>query len=89
MVNTAVDYRKGKSSTVISFGSPESLMVPLIFAATEVPLPLIGQISEQKEFHRLDWPSVVATVNEGIEEFDFYFNFVLQEIEPLHSLWNK
>jgi hypothetical protein len=28
-------------------------------------------------------------VAEPLEEFDFYFEFVLQEIEPLHSLWMK
>ena len=43
----------------------------------------------QREFHRLDWPSVVETVNERIEEFDFYYDFTLHEIEPLHSLWDK
>ncbi len=58
-----------------------------IFAAKEVPLALMGKISEQREFHRSDWPSVQATTTGPLEEFDFYFDFTVAQLKPLHSLW--
>jgi predicted nucleotidyltransferase component of viral defense system len=58
-----------------------------IFAAKDVPLPLLSKISETREFHRPDWPAVIASVNETVEEFDFYFDFVLSEVSRLQSLW--
>ena len=50
---------------------------------------MLGKLAEQRDFHRNDWPNVRTTVAENLEEFDFYFNFVLEELEPLHSLWMK
>ncbi len=72
----------------IRLDSPENLdLTRAIFAAKEVPLSLLGKLGQQREYHRLDWPNVRATVTQPLEEFDFYFDFVLQEIESLHSLW--
>ena len=74
--------------TGFRFDSPLSLdLARLIFAAKEVPLALLGKIKDQREFHRADWPGVRSAVAEPLQEFDFYFDFVLREIEPLHSLW--
>lgn len=76
--------------TGFRFDSAESLeLTRLIFAAKEVPLVLLGQIKDQREFHRVDWPGVRDAVAEPIQEFDFYFDFVLHQIEPLHALWMK
>lgn len=58
-----------------------------IFSVKDVPLSLIGRISEHREFHRPDWPAVIASVARPLEEFDFYFDFVVTEISALHSLW--
>ncbi len=78
------------TKTGLRLGSSENLdLIRIIFAAKEVPLSLLGKLAEQRDFHRNDWPSVRATVAETLEEFDFYFDFVLEEIEPLHSLWMK
>jgi len=72
----------------IRLDSTENLdLTRAIFAAKEVPLSLLGKLGQQREYHRLDWPNVRATVAQPLEEFDFYFDFVLQEIESLHSLW--
>jgi hypothetical protein len=72
----------------IRLDSTENLdLTRAIFAAKEVPLSLLGKLGQQREYHRLDWPNVRATVVQPLEEFDFYFDFVLQEIESLHSLW--
>lgn len=72
----------------IQLDSTENLdLIRAIFAAKEVPLSLLGKLGQQREYHRLDWPNVRATVAQPLEEFDFYFDFVLHEIESLHSLW--
>jgi Nucleotidyl transferase AbiEii toxin, Type IV TA system len=76
------------TKTGFRFGAPENLdMMRLVFAAKEVPLPLLGKVKDQREFHRPDWPRVRGAVAARLEEFDYYFEFVLREIEPLHALW--
>ena len=72
----------------IQLDSTENLyLIRAIFAAKEVPISLLGKLGQQREYHRLDWPNVRATVARPLEEFDFYYDFVLHEIESLHSLW--
>jgi hypothetical protein len=46
-------------------------------------------VSDQREFHRGDWPAVVAAVGQNLNDFDFYFNFVLEQIVALKVLWVK
>ena len=60
-----------------------------IFAAKEVPLSLLGSIREQREFHRPDWKTVEDAVSGPIEPFDYYFDFVLSEVDRLHALWKE
>ena len=58
-----------------------------IFEAKEVPLSLLAKVGDFREFHRPDWPSVQESVAGGkVESFDFYFDFVLGEIERLKAL---
>lgn len=58
-----------------------------IFAAKEVPIELLQLIAEQREFHRPDWDSVRDSVSlKDLKDFDFYFDFVLKQIELLQSL---
>jgi hypothetical protein len=78
------------TKTGLRLGSSENLdLIKIIFAAKEVPISLLGKLAQQRDYHRNDWPNVRATVAAPLEEFDFYFDFVLQETEPLHSLWIK
>jgi hypothetical protein len=78
------------TKTGFRFDRPESRdLLKLIFAAKDVPLSLLAKIPDQRNFHRNDWPNVRATVAGPLEEFDFYFDFVVREIGPLHSLWMK
>jgi len=58
-----------------------------IFAAKNVPLELIQRLEQSKEQHRPDWPSVQAAVAGTLEDFDFYFNFVVKETRALKALW--
>jgi len=77
-------------NTEFCFDDPYSLQLTrLIFEAKDVPLFLLGKIVDQREFHRVDWPSVRDSVTEEIDEFDCYFDFVVRSIEPLHALWMK
>jgi len=78
------------TKTDFRFDAPETAeLAKEIFGIKEVPLSLLGKIKDQREFHRVDWPSVQTTTTGQLEDFDFYFDFVLQGIEPLHSLWMK
>lgn len=78
------------SSTTIDLGAPANLQLTHdIFAAKEVPLLLISKISEQREFHKQDWPAVEVTVSGKLEAFDFYFNFVIDQARLLESLWKE
>lgn len=72
----------------IDLALPESLeMFRAIFAAKEVPLSLLPHIAETREFHRPDWAAVRDAVAGEVLEFDFYFDFVVEEVSRLESLW--
>jgi hypothetical protein len=72
----------------VDLGSSENLdLVPPVFAAKEVPLRLIGKIPAQREFHRPDWAAVQTSVRGRLEEFDFYFDFVVAQTALLKTLW--
>lgn len=57
----------------------------LIFLAKQVPLRLLSQIKEQREFHRPDWAAVEQSVSAPLESFDFYYDFLEELIESLKS----
>jgi hypothetical protein len=73
----------------LNLGSVQNLeLVKQIFAAKQVPLLLLGRIRQYREFHRPDWPAVVAATSGQLQEFDFYFDFVVAQVEEhLKSLW--
>lgn len=64
-------------------------LVRNIFMAKDVPLKLIPQIRDHREFHRPDWPQVENSVTGELKSFDFYFDFVLEQAELLKPLWVK
>jgi hypothetical protein len=64
-------------------------LIQNVFAAKKVPLRLLGLINQQREFHRPDWPAVVSSVDGKVEDFDFYFDFVVDEVDRLKALWIK
>jgi predicted nucleotidyltransferase component of viral defense system len=56
-----------------------------IFEAKDVPVDLLQLIATQREFHRPDWDSVrLSIAHDGLEGFDFYFDFVLAQIAMLY-----
>jgi predicted nucleotidyltransferase component of viral defense system len=64
-----------------------STLLEHVFEAKQVPLALLGNIARERNFHRADWQSVIDTTDGELHEFDFYFDFVLGEVESLKSLW--
>lgn len=76
------------TKTGLNLAAPEIIeLARHIFAAKRVPLALLGNLSEQREVHRPDWPAVVAAVAETLNDFDFYFDFVLERVAALKALW--
>jgi predicted nucleotidyltransferase component of viral defense system len=60
-----------------------------IFGAKDVPIALLQSIADQREFHRPDWDSVRGTIaQDGLKGFDFYFDFVLEQVALLQPLWD-
>jgi len=72
----------------VDFASPKvHKLVIDIFKAKSVDIALIREIHERREFHRADWPAVQNAVRVRLRQYDYYFEFVLAEIEKLHPLW--
>ena len=77
----------------VDFGSPGFRQTTeRIFHAKRVDLSLVPKIADEatKEFHRPDFVSIAPTIRPGFElqEFDFYYNYVVEKCRMLESLWN-
>jgi hypothetical protein len=81
------DIREAIDKRAIDLMNPANLgLLRLIFDAKNVPLSLLLRIGDTREFHRPDWPSVETSVPRGsIEIFDYYFDFVLEQVERLKA----
>ena len=55
-----------------------------IFDAKQVPLEFMRDIESLREHNRANWETVMQTVSEGenLENYDFYFNHVIELIRP-------
>jgi hypothetical protein len=82
------DIHETIEKRAIDLTSPENVeLLRLIFDAKQVPLLLLLLVGNTREFHRPDWPSVETSVaGSSIESFDFYFDYVLEQIERLKAL---
>ncbi len=59
-----------------------------IFKIKRVPLTYLGEIEGEREFHRSDFNTVKDAVTvASLEEYDFYFDYVLRIVEQLKPLW--
>lgn len=65
--------------------------IQIVFDKKRVPITLIENIRDTREFHINDFPSVTATVlpEFHLEDFDFYFDFLCKRCEELKPLWHK
>lgn len=82
------DVHAALTEGAVSLGARDfqELIVP-IFAAKDVPLRLLGEIEEQREFHRQDWPAVEIAVPRTLKDFDYYFDYLIEECRSLEPLW--
>ena len=62
-----------------------------MFAIKRVPLNLIRAIKDFRDYHRQDFAAVEATIKPDVqlEDFDFYFDYVVGKCRELKTLWNK
>ncbi|HMO13487.1 MAG TPA: nucleotidyl transferase AbiEii/AbiGii toxin family protein [Pirellulaceae bacterium] len=62
-----------------------------VFQKKRVPLSLLGSIKETFDFHATGFESVRDTVlpNFDLQDFDFYFKYVVAECERLEPFWNE
>lgn len=58
-----------------------------VFRAKSVPLQLLDQLENHRDFHFAGWDSVQVAVAEDLDEFDFYFDFVLAEVNKSKPFW--
>lgn len=75
----------------VDFGDVEfRTTVASVFRAKRVPLHLIGQIGQFRAFHADDFRAVRDTIKPGVvlQEFDFYFDFVVSSCRLLEPLWH-
>jgi predicted nucleotidyltransferase component of viral defense system len=84
------DIHRVISTLKIDLYTPENrALLRHIFDAKEVPLSLLENVEKALEFHRPDWDAVRPSVEEDVEEFDFYFGFVLEQIATLKAFWKE
>jgi hypothetical protein len=82
------DIWRVMTATGLNLSAPEIIeLAKHIFAAKHVPLALLAKVSDQREVHRPDWPAVVAAVAERPNDFDYYFDFVVEQVVALKTLW--
>ena len=66
--------------------------VERIFHANRVDMKLLPKIADEatREYHRPDFISIAPTIRPGFElqDFDFYYNYVVQKCRMLESLGN-
>jgi Nucleotidyl transferase AbiEii toxin, Type IV TA system len=62
-----------------------------VFASKRVKLSLLRNVDKYREFHRVSYLAVAATVKAGVmlKEFDFYIDFVLDLIKQLEPLGDE
>lgn len=60
-------------------------LVKIVFDAKRVPLDLLSRLRELHALHQAGWADVEASVSREIEPFDFYFAFVKEAADRLHS----
>jgi len=72
----------------LKLDAPENLaLLRSIFQIKQVPLELLSKISETRDFHARDWSNLQDTIHDKSKDFNFYFDFVVNEVKRLESFW--
>lgn len=66
-------------------------IIEQMFTAKRVPLSFLSQIPATRDFHALGVDEVRAAMKPGVrvESFDYYFDFVVDEVQKLEPLWHE
>src|SRR5262249_11477444 len=59
-----------------------------VFALREVPFGFLRRISKYRDLHSADWQTVQAAVHEPLHPFDFYFDYVCEQVELAKTRWD-
>ena len=79
-----LDIHSIVTSRTIDLTSPESReLFHRIFEAKLVPLQLLADLPQHREFHRENWPSVIQSARANLLSFDEYFDFVVDQVKTL------
>ncbi len=63
--------------------------VRAVFDAKKVSLDLLGKLHDLRDLHMASWDDVILSVGHDIEDFYFYFAFVVNIAEELYAQWKK
>ena len=58
-------------------------LVRSMFEVKQVPQGLLRKLGDQRDFHAADWPAIVDSIVGEARSFDYYFDFVLAEVEKI------
>jgi hypothetical protein len=81
------DIHAAVTAGALDLAAPENVeLLRHIFAAKDVPLSLLAKIEGARDFHAVDWPAVRQATSGALEDFDFYFDFVVGVVRRLQAL---
>ena len=60
-------------------------MLNNIFEAKRVPLGFLDLVEKYRDTHAQDWTNVKDTITAEVEDYNFYFDFVMERIKELQS----
>ena len=71
-------------------GARAQHVVSEMFRLKRVPLHFLSRIPETRDLHALGYAEVRAAMKPGVEvqPFDYYFDFICEEIKKLKTLWD-
>ncbi len=71
--------------------SANRLLLIEIFKAKDVPLTFLARIPQVREFHSADWLAVKDSIpfDDQSYDFDYYFDFLVKQVEKLQSFWEE
>lgn len=61
------------------------ILMAEIFAAKRVPIEFLELLPQYKDLQKENWQSVEDTLSSKYEDFDFYFDFVMQMINEIKT----
>ena len=72
-------------------GEPMRRILTSMFDVKKAPLSLLSLISNYYEFHLAGFAAVADTVSPDfdLQEFDVYFNYVLELVDRLKPTWDR